>query len=52
MAECKTERYRQYEKFVKCAKCELKNVCRGCPAVAYGYTGNMYAADPQCWKEG
>ncbi len=48
----KTERYRQYEKFVKCAKCELKNVCRGCPAVAYGYTGNMYAADPQCWKEG
>lgn len=43
--------YRQYDRFEKCAKCELKAVCRGCPAVAYGYTGDMYAADPQCWKE-
>ena len=43
--------YRQYDKFVKCAKCELKGVCRGCPSVTYGYTHNMYAADPQCWKE-
>jgi hypothetical protein len=24
--------------------------CRGCPAVAYGYTHDFYAADPQCWK--
>lgn len=43
--------YRQYDKFAKCSKCELKNVCRGCPAVTYGYTHNMYDADPQCWKE-
>lgn len=43
--------FRQYEKFTKCSKCELKGVCRGCPSVAYGYTHNMYAADPQCWKE-
>ena len=43
--------YRQYDKFTKCAKCELKNVCRGCPSVTYGYTHDMYAADPQCWKE-
>jgi len=43
--------YRQYEKFTKCSRCELKNVCRGCPAVTYGYTGSMYAPDPQCWKE-
>jgi radical SAM/SPASM domain protein of ACGX system len=43
--------YRQYDKFVKCTKCNLKNVCRGCPSVTYGYTGNMYDADPQCWKE-
>ncbi len=47
----KMDAYRQYEKFEKCAKCELKTVCRGCPAVAYGYTHDMYAADPQCWKE-
>lgn len=43
--------YRVYEKFGKCAKCELLRFCRGCPAVAAGYHGDMYAPDPQCWKE-
>jgi len=43
--------YRQYEKFEKCSKCELLRFCRGCPAVSYGTTHNMYSADPQCWKE-
>jgi radical SAM/SPASM domain protein of ACGX system len=43
-------KYREYGKFVKCSKCELFRFCRGCPAVAYGYTSNMYAPDPQCWK--
>lgn len=47
----KMNEYRQYDKFVKCSKCELKNVCRGCPAVTYGYAHDMYEADPQCWKE-
>ena len=45
------EEYRRFEKFEKCAKCELWRFCRGCPAVAAGYHGNMYAPDPQCWKE-
>ena len=43
--------YRQFDKFEKCAKCELLRFCRGCPAVAYGYTHNHLAADPQCWKQ-
>ena len=43
--------YRQYDKFVKCSKCILKAYCRGCPSVTYGYTHNMYDADPQCWME-
>ena len=43
--------YRQWNKFEKCSKCELRGYCRGCPAVAFGYTGNMYASDPQCWKK-
>ena len=43
--------YRHYDRFEKCSKCELLRFCRGCPAVAYGSTGNMYASDPQCWKE-
>ena len=45
------DQYRQWDKFEKCGKCELRGYCRGCPAVTFGYTGNMYAPDPQCWKE-
>jgi len=45
------EAYRDYTKFKKCSKCELLAWCRGCPAVAYGTTGDFYEADPQCWKE-
>jgi len=48
---CGVERYRDYDRFEKCSKCELKAFCRGCPAVASGKSGNFYAADPQCWKE-
>jgi radical SAM/SPASM domain protein of ACGX system len=44
-------RFRDYRAFKKCGKCELLRFCRGCPAVAYGTTGDFYAADPQCWKE-
>ena len=44
--------FRDYEKFEKCAKCELLPYCRGCPAVASGSNGgSFYAPDPQCWKE-
>ena len=46
----KMDNFRDYDKFEKCASCELKRFCRGCPAVTYGYTGNFYGADPQCWK--
>lgn len=45
------DEYRKYENFEKCSKCELLRFCRGCPAVAKGYHGNMYAPDPQCWKQ-
>ena len=48
----KMDAYRIYEKFEKCAKCPLLRFCRGCPAVAFGYSGgNMYASDPECWYE-
>ena len=47
----KMNAYREHERFEKCAKCELLRFCRGCPAVAFGYTHNFYAPDPQCWKE-
>ena len=47
---CQMEKYREFDKFKKCSKCELKAWCRGCPAVANGMTGDFYGADPQCWK--
>ena len=43
------EKYRNYDKFSKCSLCRLKQFCRGCPAVAKGYTGDFYGDDPQCW---
>ncbi|MBI5249834.1 MAG: radical SAM/SPASM domain protein, ACGX system [Desulfomonile tiedjei] len=46
----KMDNYREYDKFEKCARCELMRFCRGCPAVAYGYTNDPHSADPQCWK--
>ena len=54
---CEMEAYREYDKFKKCCKCELKAWCRGCPAVASGSSSRetaaerFYDADPQCWKE-
>jgi radical SAM/SPASM domain protein of ACGX system len=47
----KEEIYRDFDKFEKCSKCELRGFCRGCPAVTYGTTGSFYGTDPQCWKE-
>lgn len=47
----KMNAYREHEHFEKCAKCELLRFCRGCPAVAFGYTHSFYAPDPQCWKD-
>ena len=47
----KMDAFRKHENFRKCRRCELLRFCRGCPAVAYGYTGDFYAPDPQCWKE-
>ena len=43
------EAYRNYDAFSKCSRCKLLPFCRGCPAVAKGYTGDFYGDDPQCW---
>lgn len=45
------ERFREFESFKKCSKCELLAWCRGCPAVAASAQGDFYAEDPQCWHE-
>lgn len=41
---------RRVNSLAKCAECDLLTVCRGCPAVAYGATGDYTSPDPQCWK--
>lgn len=45
------EKYRNYDKFKKCSKCEFMQWCRGCPAVSMSSNGDFYGEDPQCWKE-
>ncbi len=42
---------RDVENLEKCSKCNLVNSCRGCPAVAYAYSGSLFKQDPHCWKE-
>lgn len=41
---------REVTSFRKCSRCELGPICRGCPAVTYGVTGDYLAADPNCWR--
>jgi len=44
------KKVRQLKNFQKCRGCQLKYVCRGCPAIAWALSGNHFAPDPQCWK--
>lgn len=34
----------------ECKDCTKVTLCRGCRAVAYAATGNVFAKDPQCFK--
>lgn len=47
----KMDHYRDLDAMEGCGRCELRNYCRGCPAVAFGSTGSYHAKDPQCWKQ-
>jgi len=42
--------FRDFSNYEKCGDCEVVNLCRGCPAVSYGQTGDYFTPDPQCWK--
>jgi radical SAM protein with 4Fe4S-binding SPASM domain len=42
---------RDVSRLKKCRGCGLLPYCRGCPAVAFGASGDPFAPDPQCWKE-
>jgi radical SAM protein with 4Fe4S-binding SPASM domain len=40
---------REHRRYRKCGRCGYADHCLGCPAVAFGQTGDPFAADPQCW---
>lgn len=40
---------RQKRRYVKCSSCIYADFCMGCPAVAFGQSGDPFAPDPQCW---
>ena len=42
---------RNLENYKKCSSCKIVEVCRGCPAVPFGATGDAFAPDPQCWTD-
>ena len=47
----KLNEMRQVDKITPCNKCLLRNVCRGCRAIAWATSrGDYYAPDPRCWK--
>jgi radical SAM protein with 4Fe4S-binding SPASM domain len=33
-----------------CAECDFRQICGGCRAAAYAYTGDHHGHDPQCWR--
>lgn len=43
---------RDMEKVDTCGTCDKFDDCKGCRAVAYGFSsGNYFSKDPQCWYE-
>jgi len=41
---------RQEKEIEKCGICNLRNVCRGCRAMAFAVGGSYFSQDPSCWK--
>jgi radical SAM protein with 4Fe4S-binding SPASM domain len=44
------KKFRRHEYFGTCGQCQLYSVCRGCPAAAFGATGDAFAECPHCFK--
>ena len=46
-----TEALRRYNEYAGCTDCPLFLHCRGCPAMKYAVTGNLYDNEPYCWRK-
>ena len=44
------KKFRRFNKFLEgCNDCEYSIVCKGCPAITYGITGNCFGKYPYCF---
>jgi radical SAM protein with 4Fe4S-binding SPASM domain len=44
-------RMRDTDNFMLCKTCDLAQVCRGCPGIAFQDSGDYLGKDPYCWIE-
>lgn len=42
---------RHIENYLKCSKCKIRLLCRGCPAVGYYKNKSVFDPDIQCWSD-
>ena len=42
------KKFRDSSSYKYCCDCRYFNVCRGCPAISYAWTGDMFARNPYC----
>jgi radical SAM protein with 4Fe4S-binding SPASM domain len=41
---------RRVDRFKVCSGCELRQLCRGCPAQSYALSGDFFGKPAGCWK--
>jgi len=44
------KKFRRHESFKSCNRCSLYSICRGCRATTYGISGDLFGADPHCFR--
>jgi radical SAM protein with 4Fe4S-binding SPASM domain len=45
------KKFRRPNFYEECGECDFFKVCRGCPAVTYGLTGNAFSQNPLCFRK-
>lgn len=48
-ASARLKEMKNFNEIKACGSCHKLEKCGGCRAVAYGYSEDYYAKDPQCW---
>ncbi|MCK8824024.1 radical SAM/SPASM domain-containing protein [Fuchsiella alkaliacetigena] len=44
-------KFRRPDFYEECGACDFFKVCRGCPAVTYGLTGDAFSKNPLCFRD-